>query len=78
MYLVVGTSLLALVAQLVVAVIAYLALQVRMDWWLVAIEVPGVMVGSILGPMLNRYMNEKFLKIYVAAVLFAIGAYYLF
>jgi uncharacterized membrane protein YfcA len=78
MYLVVGTSLIALVAQLVVAVIAYLALQVHMNWWLVAIEVPGVMIGSILGPMLNRHMNERHLRIYVAVVLFAIGGYYLF
>jgi hypothetical protein len=78
MYLVVGTSLVVLVVPLVVAFISYLALQVQMDWWLVAIEVPGVMVGSVLGPMLNRYMNEKLLKIYVAVVLFAIGVYYLF
>lgn len=78
MYLVVGTGLVALMIPLAVAVFAYLAMQVEMDWMLVAVEVPAVMIGSILGPMLNRYMNEKLLKLYVAIVLFAIGIYYLF
>jgi len=51
---------------------------VRMDWTLIAVEVPGILVGSLVGPMLNRYMNEKALKTFVAAVLLAIGVYYLF
>jgi uncharacterized membrane protein YfcA len=42
----------------------------------VAVEVPGVLAGSFLGPWLNRYMNEKALKTFVAAVLLAIGLYY--
>ena len=52
-------------------------MQVQVNWILVAVEVPGIVVGSILGPALNRYMNEKLLKLYVAGVLFAVGIYYL-
>lgn len=77
MYLVVGTSLLALMIPLTVSVLTYLALQVGVDWKLVAVEVPGVLVGSFLGPALNRYMNEKALRAFVAVVLLAIGLYYL-
>ena len=77
MYLVVGTALLALMIPLAASVLAYVAMQVQVNWILVAVEVPGIVVGSILGPALNRYMNERLLKLYVAGVLFAIGVYYL-
>lgn len=75
-YLAVGTGLLALMIPLTVSVLTYLALQVGVDWSLVAFEVPGILAGSFLGPLLNRYMNEKALKTFVAIVLLAIGLYY--
>jgi len=78
MFLVVGTGLVALMIPLTVSVLTYLALDVRMDWTLIAVEVPGILAGSLLGPVLNRYLNEKALKTFVAAVLLAIGVYYLF
>jgi uncharacterized protein len=76
MYLVVGTSLVSLMLPLAVSVITYLALRVHVDWALVASEVPGVVVGSFLGPALNQYFNEKALKTFVAVVLFGTGIYY--
>ena len=76
MYLVVGTGLVALMIPLTVSVLTYLALQVRIDWLLVMVEVPGIIAGSFLGPALNRYMNEKTLKTFVAVVLLVIGVYY--
>jgi hypothetical protein len=77
MFLVVGTGLVALMIPLTVSVLTYLALSVRMDWTLIAIEVPGILVGSLLGPIFVRYLNEKALKTFVAVVLLAIGVYYL-
>ena len=76
MYLVVGTSLVALIIPLAVSVLTYLVLQVDVGWRLMAIEVPGVLAGSFLGPWLNRYMNERALKALVALMLLAIGLYY--
>jgi uncharacterized membrane protein YfcA len=76
MYLVVGTGLVALMIPLTVSVLTYLALRVGIDWRLVAVEVPGILAGSFLGPVLNRHMNEKALKTFVAVVLLAIGVYY--
>jgi uncharacterized protein len=77
MFLVVGTGLVALMIPLTVSVLTYLALEVNMDWTLIAVEVPGIFAGSLLGPALNRYLNEKALKTFVAVVLLAIGLYYL-
>ena len=77
MFLVVGTSLVALMIPLTVSVLTYLALDVAMDWQLIAVEVPGIFAGSLLGPALNRHLNEKALKTCVALVLLAIGVYYL-
>ena len=76
MYVVVGTSLVALMFPLAMSVIAYLALRVHVDWALVATEIPGVLVGSLIGPALNQYFNEKALKTFVAAILLATGLYY--
>jgi uncharacterized membrane protein YfcA len=76
MYLVVGTSLVALMIPLTISVVTYLALKVGVDWKLVAVEVPAVLIGSFLGPALNRYLNEKALKTFVAVVLLGIGLYY--
>src|SRR6185503_15937785 len=77
MFLVVGTGLVALMIPLTVSVLTYLALDVNMDWKLIAVEVPGILAGSFLGPALNRHLNEKALKTFVAVVLLAIGVYYL-
>jgi len=78
MYLIVGTSLIALMLPLVISVATYLALRVTVDWGLVASEIPGIVVGSFLGPALNQYFNEKALKTFVAAILLGTGAYYIF
>lgn len=77
MYLVVGTSLVVLIIPLAVSVGTYVLLHVDVDWSLVAVEVPGVLLGSFLGPWLNRFMNEKVLKTFVAFVLLGIGLYYI-
>jgi len=76
MFLVVGTSLVALMIPLAASVATYLLLNVNIDWWLVAIEVPAIAIGSVAGPIINQYMNEKALRFFVAAVLVAIGIYY--
>ena len=78
MYIVVGTSLVALMVPLAISVIAYLVLRVHIDWALVAAEIPGVFIGSLMGPALNQYFNEKALKTLVAVILLAAGLYYSF
>lgn len=78
MFLVIGTSLIALIVPLMVSVATFLLLQVHVDWLLVLVEVPGILVGSFIGPVLNRHMNDKALRTFVAVMLLAIGIYYFF
>jgi uncharacterized membrane protein YfcA len=78
MYIVVGTSIAAMMIPLVISVIAYLALGVDTNWSLVAAEIPGVLIGSLIGPAVNRYFNERALKTFVAVMLLATGLYYIF
>ena len=77
MFFVLGTALVALMVPLTASVLTYLLLNVDVDWALVAIEVPGIAVGSIIGPMINRRINERYLRLFVAVVLVCIGVYYL-
>ena len=77
MFFVAGTALVALMVPLVASVATYLYLQVDVDWSLVAIEVPGVAVGSLAAPLVNRRINEKHLRLLVAVVLLCIGVFYL-
>ena len=77
MFFAVGTALVALMIPLTASVITYLYLNTYIEWTLVAIEIPGIAIGSVLGPLANRRINERSLKLFVAAVLLAIGVYYL-
>ncbi len=78
MFFVVGTGLVALMIPLMASVFTYLLLNVDVDWSLVAVEVPGIVIGSIIAPLINHHINERFLRLFVAFVLVCIGAYYLF
>ncbi len=77
MFFVAGTALVALMVPLAASVLTYIYLNVDIDWLLVAIELPGIAIGSILGPTINRRVNERFLRLFVAFVLLCIGVYYL-
>ena len=77
LFFVTGTALIALTVPLFVSVATYLLLSINVDWLLIFVEIPGIAVGSIIGPLINRRINERHLRLFVAAVLFCIGVYYL-
>ena len=77
MFFVAGTALMALLVPLVASVATYLLLSVGVDWSLVFVEVPGVVLGSIFGPLVSRRMKERDMRILVSTVLICIGIYYL-
>ena len=77
MFFVAGTALVALMVPLLASVATYLFLHVDVDWSLVAIEVPGIAIGSLAAPLVNRHVNEKYLRLLVAIVLMCIAVYYL-
>ncbi|MBI1736543.1 MAG: sulfite exporter TauE/SafE family protein [Candidatus Rokubacteria bacterium] len=76
MFVVAGTSALAVLVAALVSVGNYLYLGVRVDWLLAAVEVAGVVLGSLLGPWVSRYMREGWLRLALALVLAYIGVAY--
>jgi uncharacterized membrane protein YfcA len=76
MFIVAGTSALAVLVASVTSVSNYLYLGVQIDWSLAAIELAGVVLGSLLGPFLSRYMKEQWLRAVLAIVLLYVGIGY--
>ena len=77
MFFVAGTALVALMLPLAVSVSTYLLLNAGVDWTLMAIEMPGIALGSLLGPVINRRIDERALRLVVAVVLICIAVFYL-
>lgn len=77
MFIVAGTAAFSILISSAASVLAYLRLGADVDGPLLAIEVAGVVLGSLLGPHLSRHLREKWLKGALAAVLSYIGAGYL-
>lgn len=76
MFVVAGTSALAVLVASLTSVSNYLYLGVRVDWPLALLEVSGVVVGSLVGPWVSGYMRERWLRLILAAVLLSIGIAY--
>ena len=77
MYLVPGTSALAILITMVVSVGNYLQLGSRADPVFLGIEVLGVVAGSFVGPHLSKVMGEKKLRLSLGALLLYVGLRYL-
>ena len=77
MYLVPGTSALAILITMIVSIGNYVQLGSRFDPVFTGIEIVGVVVGSFVGPQLSRVMGEKKLRITLGILLFYIGIRYL-
>jgi len=76
MYLVPGTSALAVLITSFISVSNYLRLGVEVHWNLVLLEGIGVVLGSFLGPHISHLLGERRLRILLGIVLFAIGLRY--
>lgn len=63
MYIVAGTSALAVFISMVTSITTYIKLAgAGMDWGLVGIQLIGVFVGSIIGPYTQKYIPDIWLK----------------
>jgi uncharacterized membrane protein YfcA len=51
-------------------------LGVELDYKLLGILVAGVVAGSVVGPLLSRYLPERGLRALLCLVLFLIGLRY--
>ena len=71
MFVVAGTSALAVLLSMITSITTYITAGAGMDWALVGTQLVGVFIGSMVGPRTAKYIPEKWLK-----VLFIILALY--
>lgn len=77
MFVVAGTSALAVLISMVTSIFQFMTMKgVPIYWPLIGVELVGVFVGSILGPRTGKYIPEKVLKWIFLILAFYIGLGY--
>lgn len=77
MFIVAGTSAMAVIVSMATSILTYLQLGVRVDWPLLSIELIGIAIGSTIGPRVSKYFRERWLKGFLGIILLYIGARYM-
>lgn len=62
MYLAAGTSALAVLISMVTSIVTLISKGTPLDWGLIGIELGGIIVGSIVGPVTSKYFSDTWLK----------------
>jgi uncharacterized membrane protein YfcA len=63
MFLVAGTSALAVLVGMIVSILSYMiGKDVAIPWTLIGIELAGIFVGSMIGPRTQKYIPDVWLK----------------
>jgi hypothetical protein len=63
MFIVAGTSALAVLVSMITSIFTYMFVKsVPVDFVLISTELIGIFIGSILGPMTSKYIPEVWLK----------------
>ena len=76
MYVIAGTSALAIAIHSITSISNYVRLGVELDYALLGILMLGVVVGSASGPALSKYIPENGLRAFLCLVLVLIGLRY--
>ncbi|MBU2645781.1 sulfite exporter TauE/SafE family protein [bacterium] len=78
MYIVAGTSALAVLLSMISSIFSYVVLKgTFISWWLVGIEMAGVFAGALIGPRTQRYIPEIWLKRIFVVLAVYVGIRYL-
>ncbi len=63
MYLVAGTSALAVLVGMTTSIFTYMVVkEVPVFWSLIGVELGGILVGSLIGPRTSKYISDIWLK----------------
>lgn len=63
MYVVAGTSAMAVLLSMITSIAGYITVaKAGMDWGLIGIELVGIFVGSMIGPRTQKYIPDIWLK----------------
>ena len=76
MYIIAGTSALAIAIHSITSIANYVRLGVELDYPLLGLLLIGIVVGSVIGPVLSKYIPEKGLRLFLCVVLVLIGLRY--
>jgi hypothetical protein len=77
MFLVAGTSGLAVLVGMIVSIFTYMvAKEVPVDWGLIGAELVGIFVGAMIGPRTQKYISDKGLNILFIVLAFLVGIRY--
>jgi uncharacterized membrane protein YfcA len=76
MYVIAGTSALAIAMHSVTSIANYMRLGVELDLPMLGILLAGVVAGSAVGPALSKFIPENGLRGFLALVLLLIGLRY--
>ena len=77
MYLAAGTSALAVLVGMVTSIITLMAKGTPIEWSLIGLELVGITLGSIVGPMTSKYLSDKLMKRIFIVLSLYIGIGYL-
>jgi uncharacterized membrane protein YfcA len=77
MYIIAGTSALAITIHSVTSIANYMHIGIEPDYALLGLLVIGVVIGSFIGPLLSRFVPEKGLRAFLCVVLILIGLRYI-
>ena len=77
MFLVAGTSALAVLVGMIVSIFSYMVGKgVPVSWGLIGAELVGIFIGSMIGPRTSKYIPEKGLKWIFIILAFYVGLRY--
>ncbi len=76
MYVIAGTSALAILVHSTISIANYVRLGIQLDLPMLAILVAGVVAGSALGPWFSKHLPENGLRGLLAGILVLIGLRY--
>jgi uncharacterized membrane protein YfcA len=77
MHIIAGTSALAITLHSLTSVANYVRIGVELDYALLGLLFIGVIAGSVIGPLLSRFLPDKGLRGFLMVVLFVIGFRYI-
>lgn len=78
MFVVAGTSALAVLLSMITGITTYIRVAgAGMDWALVGIQLIGIFVGSMIGPRTAKYIPDKWLKLIFIVLALYVGVGYL-
>jgi uncharacterized protein len=77
MYVVAGTSAMAVLVSMLTSITGYITVaKAGMDWGLIGIQLVGVFIGSMIGPRTQKYIPDKWLKILFIVLAVYVGLGY--